>query len=438
MPRSSCALIAAPRWVHVVAMRFIAFAALLLTATACTRSVADWPQFRGPDQGRSDAKGLPLKWSETEHIKWKTPLPGQGWSSPVVAGDRVWMTAATDEGKSLRALCCDLRTGRLLLDVEVFRNEVVPPKHPRNSYASPTPTIDGERIFVDFGEMGIACLATKDGHKLWENREMKVDHQNGPGGSAVLFKGRLLVACDGADQQYGAALDAKTGRIVWKMGRSGLANLSGQPADHYKAYGTPIVFQIDGRPQSLTCGADRLYSYDPENGQEIWCLDYKGFSNVPVPIFDGKQIYVSSGFNKPEMIAIKAAGLQGNVTATHVVWRQKTGAPDQSTPVVVGERLYMVSSGGIPSCLNTATGDIIWKERLGPDYAASPIFADGRLYFFDTFDKCKVVALSDTFNVLAKNELADGCFATPAIAGKALIVRTKTALYQIEEPGVSR
>jgi outer membrane protein assembly factor BamB len=212
-----------------------------------------------------------------------------------------------------------------------------------------------------------------------------------------------------------------------------LANLSGQPADHYKAYGTPVVFQIDGRPQSLTCAADRLYSYDPATGQEIWCLDYKGFSNVPTPIFDGQKIYVSSGFTKPEMIAINAAGLQGNVTATHLVWRQKTGAPDQSTPIVVGDRLYMVSSGGIASCLNTATGDIVWKERLGPDYAASPIFADGRLYFFDTYKYCKVLAPGDTFSVLAKNELADGCFATPAVVGRALIVRTKTALYRIEQ-----
>ncbi len=414
-------------------MRLIILSAFLILTAGCDRSAGNWPQLRGAEQGHSDAKGVALTWSETEHVKWKTALPGEGWSSPVVAGKQVWMTTALDEGQSLRALCCDLDSGKLLMNLEIFRNEVVPPKHKRNSYASPTPTIEGDRIYVDFGEMGSACLSTKDGKKLWANRELVVDHQNGPGGSAVLFQDKLLIACDGADQQYGAALDKLTGKLVWKTARSGLGNLHGQPADHYKAYGTPIVFQLDGRPQSLTCAADRLYAYDPATGQEIWCLDYKGYSNVPIPLFDGKQLYVSSGFTKPEMIAIKASGLQGNVTATHVIWRQKTGAPDQSTPIVVGERLYMVSSGGIASCLHTATGDIIWKERIGPDYAASPILAAGRLYFFDTFNKCKVIAPSDTFTVLAKNELSDGCFATPAIVGRSLFVRTKTALYRIEE-----
>jgi len=414
-------------------MRFFILFVLLVLAAPRARCAESWPQFRGPDQGRSAAKGLPLKWSETEHVKWKTALPGQGWSSPVVAGSQIWMTAALDDGKSLHALCCDFASGKLLINVEVFRNEVVPPKHDRNSYASPTPILEGDRVYVDFGEMGIACLATKDGSKLWENRELKVDHQNGPGGSAVLFKDKLLVACDGADKQYGAALDRNTGQLAWKTMRSGLANLYGQPADHYKAYGTPVVFNIDGRPQSLTCAADRLYSYDPETGQELWCVDYKGFSNVPTPVFDGKQIYVCTGFPRPELWAIKTGGLQGNVTSTHVVWKQKTGAPDQPTPVVVGERLYMVSSAGVASCVNTTTGDIVWKERVGPDFAASPLFADGRIYFFDTFNKCKVVVHGDTFKVLWKNELADGCFATPAIVGKALIVRTKTALYRIEE-----
>lgn len=406
---------------------------LCLFASTALAISEEWTQFRGPSQGHSTAKGLPTEWSETKNIKWKTVLPGTGWSSPVVKGNQIWMTTATEEGVSLRLLCCDLESGKLLMDIEVFRNEAPPIIHKRNSYASPTPIIDGDRIYADFGEWGIACLSTKDGKKIWENRELKVDRQNGPGGCAALYKDMLLIACDGMDQQYGVAIDKNTGQIRWKTKRSGEARYMVKPPDMRKAYGTPIVFQLEGRPQALTCGAFRLYSHDPDNGQELWTLDYNGFSNVPIPVFDGKQIYVCSGFTKGEIWAIKPQGLQGDVTETHVVWKQKTGVPDQSTPVVVGDRLYMITSGGIASCLNTADGNIIWKERVGADFAASPLYVDGKLYLWPSMGSAKVLAPGDTYQQIAKNELADGFMATPAVVGKAFIARTKTALYRIEE-----
>lgn len=408
-------------------------AALAFTSGKHAAKAAEWPQFRGLHDGHSEAKGVPSAWGETKNVKWKTVLPGEGWSSPVVGGGQIWMTTATDEGKSLRALCCDLETGKLLMDLEVFHNEVVPPKHKRNSYASPTPILDGDRVYIDFGPMGIAALTTKDGKKLWENRELQCDLQNGPGGSTVLHNGKLLVACDGMDVQYGAALDARTGKLVWKQPRSAAEKLLKRPPDMRKAYGTPVVFQIEGRAQALTCGAERLYANDPDTGQELWFCDYPGFSNVPEPVFDGKQIYVCTGFGKPQVWAITASGLKGDVSTTHVAWKQATGAPDQSTPIVVGDRLYMVTSGGIASCLKTTDGTIVWKERLSADYASSPLCIDGRLYFFDALKKAQILAPGDTFTTIGKGELADGCMATPAVVGKALIVRTKTALYRIEE-----
>jgi outer membrane protein assembly factor BamB len=414
-------------------MHFLLTASLAIVGLAASAS-AEWLQFRGPDQGRSNTAGLPLTWSEKENVKWKTPVPGQGWSSPVSDGKQVWLSTATEDGRSLRAIRVDFESGKITLDVEVFRQEVAPPKHARNSYASPTPILDGDRVYLDFGSWGIACLSTKDGQKLWENRELKVDHQNGPGGCSVLHGDRLLVACDGIDLQYGAALDKHTGKLLWKTERSAAAKLTKRPGDLRKAYGTPVVFQIDGRAQAITCGAERLYSHDPATGEELWFVDYPGFSNAPVPVFDGEQIYVCTGFNKPELWAIKASGLKGNVSTTHVSWKQKSGVPDQASPVVVGKRLYMVSSGGIASSINTADGSIVWKERLGADFAASPIAADGRLYFFPTgAGPAKVVAASDTFQVLAQNTLSEGCMATPAVVGKALLVRTKAALYRLEQ-----
>ncbi len=394
---------------------------------------AEWPGFLGAQSNHSPAKGLPLTWSETEHVKWKTPLPGEGWSSPVVEGSQAWMTTSTDDGKSLRVLCVDLATGAIQHDVEVFHNDVVPPKHRRNSYASPTPAIEGDRLYVHFGAMGTACLSTRDASKIWERRDLPVDHQNGPGGCATLWQDRLLIACDGMDAQYEVALDKLTGKTLWRSERSAIPKLAARPADMRKAYGTPVVVSIDGQPNSLTPGAERLYGLDPKTGRELWFVDYPGFSNVPLPITDGTMAFVCTGFMKPEIWAIRLAGLKGDATASHVAWKQKAGAPDQSTPVVLGQRLYMVSSGGILSCLDTADGHIVWKERIGSDFAASPLVADGRIYFFDTQGNTTVIAPGDTFQPLAKNALADGCMASPAVVGKALIVRTKGALYRIAQ-----
>ena len=407
-------------------------AILSLTLPRLADATEGWTQFRGPAGGHTQVKDLPLTWSETEHVRWKTALPGEGWSSPVIAGKEAWMTTAVDDGKSLRALCCDLETGRLLRDVEVFQNETVPPKHQRNSYASPTPIVDGDRLYVHFGAMGTACLSTKDGRKLWENRELKVDHQNGPGGSPALAKDKLLIACDGMDAQYEVALDKMTGKVLWKTARSAIPKLAQRPADMRKSYPTPVILPVDGRAQSLSTAAERLYAYDPETGKEQWFVDYPGFSNVPLPVSDGRMVFVCTGFMKPEIWGIRLGGARGDATASHVVWKQLAGAPDQATPIVVGSRLYMVSSAAVVSCLDVVDGRIVWKERIGGDFAASPLAAEGRLYFFDAGGKTTVLAPGDTFQKLAENTLADGCMASPAVAGKALIVRTKKSLYRIE------
>ncbi|MGV3533577.1 MAG: PQQ-binding-like beta-propeller repeat protein, partial [Chthoniobacteraceae bacterium] len=247
----------------------------------------DWPQFRGPgQQGWAEGAKTPLEWSESKGVKWKTPLPGEGWSSPVVADGQIWMTTALDEGKSLRALCVDFATGKQVHDVEVFAPTVVPSRHRRNSYASPTPVLADGKVYVHYGTLGTACLDAKTGRKVWENLELKVDHQNGAGGgSPTLYKDKLLITCDGIDVQYEAALDAATGAIAWKTERSAIPGMAALPQDMRKAYGTPLIAKLDGRTQSLSTGATRLYSYDPETGKELWYVDYpRGFSNVPLPV----------------------------------------------------------------------------------------------------------------------------------------------------------
>lgn len=410
---------------------------LLLSLLAAGAALAgeSWPQFRGPKQnGYAEATAVPLEWSEAKNIKWKTPLPGEGWSSPIVGNGQVWLTAALDEGHSLHALCVDLQTGKLLRDIEVFKNDNPPPKHKRNSYASPTGILDGDSVFVHFGPMGTACIDAKTGSIRWENRDLVYDSQNGPGGSLAAWKDKLLVACDGMDVQYEAALDKATGKVAWKTPRSAIPDLEKLPPDRRKAYGTPVVMQIDGQAQSVTTASNRLYALDPESGRELWHVNYPlGFSNVPLPVSDGKVMVVSSGFMKPTLYGIRVGGAEGDATPSHVLWKQLAGAPDQCSPIIVNDRLYVTTSGGILSCLNLATGEIVWKERIGTDFASSPTFIAGRLYFFAAAGPCTVIEPGDTYKKLAENTLDDGCMASPAVVGKALIVRTKTHLYRIEE-----
>jgi outer membrane protein assembly factor BamB len=421
----------------------LCLAAVAFGCTAKTPAVPEavaeeaWPRFLGPNKNNvSNAKGLPLEWQDKKgkNIKWKVPLPGEGWSSPVVADGRIYCTTALDGGKSLRALCVSFADGKLLWDVEVLKVDEPPPKHARNSYASPTPLLEGDRLYVTFGAMGTACISTKDGAKIWENRELKWDQQNGAGGSVSDYGDLLLIPCDGSDVQFEAALSKKDGTIVWRSERSAIPMLKQRPADMHKAYGTPVVLDVGGEPTSFTTGAQRLYALNPQTGEERWFINYApGFSNVPVPVSDGKNLYISTGFQKPEMWAIKLAPAKGDATETHVLWKQKKGAPIESTPVVFRDRLYMVNNTGIATCLKTEDGSIVWQERIGADFAATPLVAEGRIYFFDAWNKAYVVEASDTFKLLATNKLEAGCMASPVPYGKALIVRTKTHLHRIEQ-----
>ncbi len=405
---------------------------LFVTATTIAPS-ADWPRFLGPEgNNHTTAKGLPLQWSETKNVKWKTPLPGEGWSSPVVGNGRIYCTTALDDGKSLRALSVDLASGKIVWDVEVFANPEPPTKHKRNSHASPTPWLEGDRLYVTFGPLGTACLSTKDGAKLWANRELKWDVQNGPGASVSCTADLLHLACDGIDVQFEAALSKKDGSIVWKTDRSGKAQLAQKPTDMHKAYGTPVPLIVDGKPQTVSTGAQRLYALDPATGKELWFVNYPGFSNVPIPQTDGKSLYITTGFGKAELWAIKLGGASGDATASHILWKQLKGAPTESTPLVAADRIYTLN-GAMGTCVNAATGEVVWQSRVGGDFASTPLYTGDRIYCFDAWGRTDVFAPGDVYKQLASNRLADGCMASPAVVGKALIVRTKTALYRIEE-----
>lgn len=394
-----------------------------------------WPQFRGPGgQGHAAAVDLPTTWSETENVRWKTSLPGEGWSSPVLGSERLWMTAASLDGLSLRVLAVDPTSGKLAHDVETFRQTKPIGKNTKNSYASPTPVVDDAHVFVHFGTLGTACLRQSDGSIVWTNEELKLEHKEGPGSSPILWRDLLILTCDGMDVQFVAALDKATGKLRWKTPRSG------KPAanpEQRKAYSTPLVASIQSsagmREELVSPGADRVIAYDPATGQELWKVEYTGWSNVPVPVFAHGMLYVSTAFAKPELWAIRTGGI-GDVTATHVAWKVKKQAPASPSTLVIGDELYMVSDKGIVTCLDALSGDEIWTERIGGNFSASPLYADGKLWLFREDGKAYVLAPGRKHELLAENTLDGRILATPAMIDRAMYLRTDKALYRIEKP----
>lgn len=414
---------------------------------------ADWPQWRGPDgQGHAKTTGLPTTWSETENVAWKTAIPGRGWSSPVIAGDQIWLTTANEvpakpadierriksntgnqpltllESVSLRAVCVDRRTGRVLDNVELLNEKEPQWVHRLNSYASPTPVLENGRLYAHFGTFGTTCLDTKSGKILWTNRDLKLVHENGPGSTPILWGNLLIFHCDGSDVQYIAALDKQTGKLAWKTPRSGEMRANPQLK---KAYGTPLVAAFGGTPQILSPAADWLYSYEPATGKELWKLNYEvlGFSIVPRPVTGHGMIYLSTSFMKSEMLAVRYDGKQ----PPQIVWRYKKGAPQMPSPILVEDALYFVTdSGGIVTCLDAKTGEERWRERLGGEFSASPLFADGKLHFPSRDGFTAVLAPGKEFKLLAKNTLDSGHFASPAAVDGALYLRTEKSLYRIE------
>lgn len=393
-----------------------------------------WPQFRGPDgQGHAAATDLPIRWNETENIGWKTELPGEGWSSPVLGAGDLWMTAAARDGLSLRALAIDPTSGKLVRDVEVFHPQSPIGKNSKNSFASPTPVLDDTHVFVHFGTQGTACLKQSDGAIVWKNEDLQLDHGEGPGSSPILWHDLLILTCDGKDVQYVAALDKATGKLRWKTPRSGKP---AEAPDQRKAYSTPLVAVIGSgaarHEELISPAADRVIAYDPATGRELWKVEYKGWSNVPIPILAHDMLYITTAFARPELWAIKIGG-SGDVTETHVAWKVKKQAPASPSTVVVGRELYMVNDKGIFTCLDAVSGEELYAERLGGNFSASILYADGKLWLFREDGTSYVVEPGRTYKLLAENKLDGRILATPAMVDHAVFLRTDGALYRIEK-----
>ncbi len=395
----------------------------------------EWPGFRGPTgQGTSNEKGLPRSWGPGDNIAWRTPIPGEGWASPVVWGERVFVSTATDEGRSCRLMALGRNDGRVLWDVELYRQEKGH-KLDKNSYATPTPVTDGRVVISAFNDGGLAAV-TVEGRPLWVNRDVKHYSQHGLGASPVLYKGLVILAYDGSsegpDKKLGwqtpwersflRALHKDSGRERWRA-RRGQSRI---------AHTTPILVRVGDRDVLVSPAGDVVQGFDPDSGERLWSLAAEGEGVVPSPVAGGGLVFTASGFGNPRLRAVR---LEGGEAVRPVVWETRRTVPMIPSPVLVGPRLFVVTEGGIASGLEAATGKVLWTERLGGTFSASPVAADGNLYFLSEAGETTVVRAGPTFEVVAKNRLGETCQASPAVSGGRLFIRTQKDLVCIGPRG---
>jgi outer membrane protein assembly factor BamB len=392
---------------------------------------AAWTEFRGPTGQGIAACRLPTEWSSEKNVVWKQPIPGSGWSSPVIYDGKIFLTSAVpgeDGGKgelSLKALCFDAKTGKPLWDKEVFHEDTKAPKiHSKNSHASPTPITDGKRLYVHFGHMGTACLDL-DGKVIWKKTDLSYKPVHGNGGSPILAGDGLVFSIDGADLQIVVALNKADGKELWRTERQ-------QAVGNKFSFATPLLIEVDGKQQIISPGSGAVMAYDPKDGKEIWRVRYgEGYSVIPRPVFGHGLLFIGTGYNTPNLLAIKPTGT-GDVTESHVAWTLKKAAPHTPSALLAGDEVYVVADGGIATCLDAKTGKVHWSERVGGKYSASPLLSDGKVYFQSEEGDTVIVKASTKYEPVGKNSLGERTLASAAAVDGVLFIRTDKHLYRIE------
>jgi outer membrane protein assembly factor BamB len=328
----------------------------------------------------------------------------------------------------IHTLCIDKSSGKIVKDIELLKKENPQWVHKTNSYASPTPVVEDGKLYSQNGSYGSACLDMKSGKVLWTNQDLRVMHENGPGGSPIIWNDLLIFHMDGSDLQFIAALDKRTGKLAWQTRRSGEMNSNPQLK---KAYGTPVVTKVHGRDVVISPAADWLYGYDPASGEELWKVKYGslGFSIVPKPVVGDGMVYIGTSFMRPQLIAFDITKAK-----PEIAWACKRSVPAVSSPILVGKEIYFVSdSGGMVTCLDAKTGREQWRERIGGNHGASPTFVGGRLLFHSKEGETTVLKPGREFKILARNNLDGAHHASAAVSGDALFLRTDKALYRVEK-----
>lgn len=404
---------------------------LLIAITAVVPVHADnWMRFRGSNgQGVSDETNLPINWSSTENVVWKTPIPGNAWSSPIVYGEHVFLTTTTDEGKACHVICVNRKNGDIRWNKEVHRQELRA-KRVQNSYATPTPTTDGRQVYCVFSD-GTVVAVDFQGELVWTNSDVQFHSLHGLGASPLLAGDQLIMPFDGSsaeDKQVGwkipwenavvLSLDTATGEVRWK-GSRGMSRVG---------HVTPIL--IDSSNQVVSAGGDRVQGHDVNTGDQIWSIYSQGEGVTPSPVLGDGLIFTSSGFEEPTIRAIRTGGV-GDVTETHIAWEQSKGVPALPSLLYVSPYLYSITRDNILHCIEATSGDIVWLKRLGGAYSASPVYADGRIYILSEEGVTFVLRPGAKYDEIARNTIDEKCMASMAVSQGQFFIRSAENLYCI-------
>ena len=405
---------------------------ILATAVSGTVDADDWKRFRGANgQGISEETDLPTRWSSTENVAWKTPIPGNAWSSPIVFDDHVLLTTTTDEGKDCRVICVDRRSGDVRWNKSVHRQEPSA-KRAQNSYASPTPVTDGEKVYCVFSD-GTVVAVDFTGQIVWKNTDVNFYSLHGLGASPVLAGDTLIMPFDGSsgeektlgwkvpwDQAVLLAIDTSTGQTRWK----------GSRGESRVGHVTPILVD-DGR-QVISAAGDRVQAHDVSSGDRVWSIYSQGEGVTPSPVIAEGLIVTSSGFEEPTIRAIRGGG-EGDVTETHIVWEQTKGVPALPSFLYVTPHLYSITRDNILHCIDASGGEVVWLQRLDGGHSASPVYADGKIYILSEEGVTLVLRPGPAYDEIARNELNEKCMASMAVSRGQFFIRTAENLYCIGE-----
>jgi outer membrane protein assembly factor BamB len=398
----------------------------------------NWTFFRGSNlNGIAETDSIPLNW-DASNTRWKTEIHDRGLSSPVVYDNQIWLTTATSDGRELFAVAVDYNSGQIIYDIKVFTPATVESKNSMNSYATPTPCIEKGFVYVHYGNSGTACIRTSDGSIVWKNTDYKCRYVQGAAASPVLYKNLVILHFEGTDTRFIVALNKSDGKLVWRKDR---------PAEPYfrlteigrKAYITPLLINVKGRDLLISNGSAVCQALDPDTGEEIWRVVHGAESTISMPFTEKGVVYWYTGYmvaddgsKFTDLLAVNPDG-KGDITGTNILWKKRDELSQNQmlTPVIKDGLIYSVTTRNNLMCIDAASGKEVWATHLMTAFNASLVYLNGIVWLFSVKGEAMAIKAGQKYEVLARNQMDSGIWATPAFLRNSVVLRTEKYLYRI-------